>query len=149
MDQFFNMEKNVFETQELLREIQEDENRRNELLKDILVSNALVALDYNDVKSILSCDGRMVINKVGADTFKSALEQSIINPQIENDVILDAKRLLLSISIKNKDHLLLEEMGTVQVFLQQFKSCSEAKLGLSINAKQTPNVCVTLWAVGL
>ena len=149
MDQFFNMEKNVFETQELLREIQEDENRRNELLKDILVSNALVALDNNDVKSILSCEGRMVINKVGADTFKSALEQSIINPQIENDVIQDAKRLLLSISIKNKDHLLLEEMGTVQVFLKQFKECTEAKWGMSINPQQTLNVNVTLWAVGL
>ena len=143
------MEKSVFETQELLREIQEDENRRNELLKDILVSNALVALDYNDVKSILSCDGRMVINKVGADTFKSALEQSIINPQIENDVILDAKRLLLSISIKNKDHLLLEEMGVVQDFLQQFKECTEAKWGMRINTQKTLNVNVTLWAVGL
>ena len=149
MNQFFNMEKSVFETQELLREIQEDENRRNELLKDILVSNALVALDYNDVKSILSCEGRMVINKVGADTFKLALEQSMINPQIEDDVILDAKRLLLSISIKNNDHLLLEEMGYVQDFLQQFKNCSEAKWGLSINAMQTQGVCVTLWAVGL
>ena len=143
------MEKSVFETQELLREIQEDENRRNELLKDILVSNALVALDYNDVKSILSCEGRMVINKVGADTFKLALEQSMINPQIEDDVILDAKRLLLSISIKNNDHLLLEEMGYVQDFLQQFKNCSEAKWGLSINAMQTQGVCVTQWAVGL
>lgn len=149
MDQFFNMEKSVFETQELLREIQENENRRNELLKDILVSNALVALDYNDVKSILSCDGRMVINKVEADTFQSALERFIIDPEIENDVILDAKKLLLSISIKNNDHLLLEEMGYVQDFLQQFKNCSEAKWGLSINAMQTQGVCVTLWAVGL
>ena len=143
------MERSVFETQELLREIQENENRRNELLKGILVSNALVALDYNDVKSILSCDGRMVINKVEADTFKSALERFIIDPEIENDVILDAKKLLLSISIKNNDHLLLEEMGYVQDFLQQFKNCSEAKWGLSINAMQTQGVCVTLWAVGL
>ena len=135
--------------QESLCDIQEDEIKRNKFLKDILVSNSLVSLDYNDIKSILSCEGRMVINKVEADNFKAALEQYIVNPQIEKDVILDAKKLLLAISIKNEDRLLLEEMRAVQVFLQQFKNCSEVKWGMSINAKQTPNVCLTLWAVGL
>ena len=142
------MEKNVFEMQEFLCGIQEDEIKRNKLLKDIIVSNSLVSLDYNDIKSILSCEGRMVVNKVEADNFKAALEY-IVNPQIEKDVILDAKKLILAISIKNEDRLLLEEMGAVQVFLQQFKNCSEVKWGMRINAKQTPNVCLTLWAVGL
>lgn len=143
------MKEGVFETQDFLREIHEDEGKRNEFLKDILVSKALVTLDYNDVKSVLTCEGQMVINKVGAESFKTALELSLNHTQIEKDVILNAKKLLLSISMKHNACLLLEEMGIVQDYLRLFKNCTEARWGMSINANQKPNVCVTLWAVGL
>ena len=143
------MKEGVFKTQDFLREIHEDEIKRNELLKDILVSKALVTLDYNDVKSVLTCEGQMVINKVEAESFKTALELSLNHAQIEKDVILNAKKLLLSISMKHNACMLLEEMGIVRDFLRLFKNCTEARWGLNINAKQTPNVIVTLWAVGL
>lgn len=143
------MEKSVFETQEFLREIHEDESKRNELLKDVLVSNALVTLDYNDVKSILTCEGEMVINKAEADDFKTALELSLYHTQIEKNAILSAKKLLLSISIKHNACLLLEEMSIVRIFLRTFKNCTEVRWGMKINAQQTPNVSVILWAVGL
>lgn len=143
------MKKGAFETQEFLREIHEDESKRDELLKDILVNNALVTLDYNDVKYILTCEGKMVINKAEAESFKTALELSLNHTQIDKDVILNAKKLLLSISMKHNACMLLEEMGIVRDFLRLFKNCTEARWGLNINAKQTPNVIVTLWAVGL
>ena len=143
------MEKSVFETQEFLREIHEDESKRNELLKDILVSNSLVSLDYNDVKSVLTCDGKIVINKAEADDFKTALELSLNHSQIEKNAILNAKKLLLSISIKHNACLLLEEMGIVRNFLRTFINCTEVRWGMNINPRQTPNVSVTLWAVGL
>ena len=145
----YYMKEGVFETQVFLREIHEDEGKRNEFLKDILVSKALVTLDYNDVKSVLTCEGQMVINKVEAESFKTALELSLNHTQIEKDVILNAKKLLLSISMKHNACLLLEEMGIVRDFLRLFKNCTEARWGMSINATQTPNVSVTLWAVGL
>lgn len=143
------MKEGVFKTQDFLRKIHEDEIKRNELLKDILVSKALVRLDYNDVKSVLTCEGQMVINKVEAESFKTALELSLNHAQIEKDVILNAKKLLLSISMKHNACMLLEEMGIVRDFLRLFNNCTEARWGLNINAKQTPNVIVTLWAVGL
>ena len=149
MDQFFNMEQSVFVTQEFLREIHEDESKRNELLKDILVSSALIALDYNDVKSVLTCEGQMVINKADADNFKTALELTLDHSQIEKNAIMNAKKLLLSISINHNACLLLEEMGIVRNFLRTFKNCTEVRWGMNINAQQTPNVSVTLWAVGL
>lgn len=143
------MEKSVFETQEFLREIHEDESKRNELLKDILVSNALIAIDYNDVKSVLTCEGQMVINKADADNFKTALELTLDHSQIEKNVILNAKKLLLSISMKHNACLLLEEMSIVRNFLRMFKNCTEVRWGMKINAQQRTNVSVTLWAVGL
>lgn len=143
------MEKGVFETQEFLREIHEDESKRNELLKNILVSNAIVALDYNDVKSVLTCEGRMVINKAEADNFKTALELSLKHTRIDKYEVLNAKKVLLSISIKNDGNLLLEEMETVRDFLQQFKNCIETKWGMNINSMQIPSVVITVWAVGI
>ena len=88
------MEKKVFETQEFLRLIQNDENKRIEFLEDVIKPEGILSLDMRDVNRVLSCDGQMVIITAEADNFETALNILLINPPLKKDIILKARRLL-------------------------------------------------------
>ena len=68
------MGKNVFETQEFLRLIQDDEDKRTEFLGHIIKTEGVIRIDMRDVNRVLSCDGQMVIITTEADNFETALD---------------------------------------------------------------------------
>ena len=116
------MEKKVFETQEFLRLIQNDENRRIEFLEDVIKPEGVIRIDMRDINRVLSCDGQIAIIKAEADNFETALNNLLINTTLKKDIILKAKRLLLSITTQ-KD-LLLDDMAFLRAFLEGFKKCT-------------------------
>ena len=140
------MEKNVFETQEFLRLIQDDEDKRTEFLGHIIKTEGVIRIDMRDVNRVLSCDGQMVIITTEADNFETALNNLLINPPLKKDIILNAKRLLLAISTQ-KD-LMLDDMPFLRAFLEGFKECTYNTWGLTKNAHQKSAVSLELWAVG-
>ena len=141
------MEKNVFETQEFLRLIQDDENKRIKFLGDVIKPKGILSLDMSDVNRVLSCDGQMVIITAEADNFETALNNLLINPPLKKDIILKAKRLLLAITTQ-KD-LMMDDMPFLRVFLEGFNECTYNTWGLSKNVHQKSAVSLELWAVGL
>ena len=84
------MEKKVFETQEFLRLIQNDENRRIEFLEDVIKPEGVIRIDMRDINRVLSCDGQIAIIKAEADNFETALNNLLINPPLKKDIILKA-----------------------------------------------------------
>ena len=141
------MEKKVFETQEFLRLIQDDENKRIEFLENVIQPEGILTLDMCDVNRVLSCDGQMAIIKAEADNFETALNNLLMNPPLNKDIILKAKRLLLSITTQ-KD-LMMDDMPFLRAFLEGFKECTYNTWGLSKNAHQKSAVSLELWAVGI
>lgn len=141
------MEKKVFETQEFLRLIQDDENKRIEFLENVIKPEGILTLDMCDVNRVLSCDGQMAIIKAEADNFETALNNLLMNPPLNKDIILKAKRLLLSITTQ-KD-LMMDDMPFLRAFLEGFKECTYNTWGLSKNAHQKNAVRLELWAVGI
>ncbi len=141
------MEKNVFETQEFLHLIQDDENKRIEFLEDVIKTDGVIRIDMRDVNRVLSCDGQMAIIKAEADNFETALNNLLINPPLKKEIILKAKRLLLAISTQ-KD-LMLDDMPFLRAFLEGFKECTYNTWGLIVNAHQKCAVRLELWAVGV
>ena len=137
----------VFETQEFLHLIQDDENKRIEFLGDVIKPEGVIRIDMRDVNRVLSCDGQMVITTAEGDNFETALNNLLINPPLNKDVILKAKRLLLAITTQ-KD-LILDDMQYLKNFLEGFKECTYNTWGLSKNAHQKSAVSLELWAVGL
>ena len=140
------MEMKVFETQEFLRLIQDDEDKRTEFLGHIIKTEGVIRIDMRDVNRVLSCDGQMVIITAEADNFETALNNLLINPPLNKDIILKAKRLLLAISTQ-KD-LMMDDMPFLRAFLEGFKECTYNTWGLSKNAHQKSAVSLELWAVG-
>lgn len=141
------MEKRVFETQEFLHLIQNDENKRIEFLGNVIKPEGILSLDMSDVNRVLSCDGQMVIITAEADNFETALNNLLINPPLKKEIILKAKRLLLAITTQ-KD-LMMDDMPFLRAFLEGFKECTYNTWGLSKNAHQKSAVSLELWAVGL
>ena len=141
------MKKNVFETQEFLRLIQNDENKRIEFLEDVIKPEGILSLDMRDVNRVLSCDGQMAIIKAEADNFETALNNLLINPPLKKEIILKAKRLLLAITTQ-KD-LMMDDMPFLRAFLEGFKECTYNTWGLSKNDHQKNAVRLELWAVGI
>lgn len=145
--EYGKMEKKVFETQEFLRLIQNDENRRIEFLEDVIKPEGVIRIDMRDINRVLSCDGQIAIIKAEADNFETALNNLLINPPLKKDIILKAQRLLLSITTQ-KD-LLLDDMAFLRAFLEGFKKCTFDTWGLYKDANQTHNVSIICWAVGV
>ena len=141
------MEKRVFETQEFLHLIQDDENKRIEFLGNVIKPEGILSLDMRDVNRVLSCDGQMVIITAEDDNFETALNNLFINPPLKKDIILKAKRLLLSITTQ-KD-LMMDDMPFLRAFLEGFKECTYNTWGLSKIAYQKNAVSLELWAVGI
>ena len=140
----------IFNTQEFLRDINEDESKRLELLKDVIKEDGVsIGLDMTDIEKVLSCDGQMVIIKAEADNIETALNNLFANSPIEKETVSMAKRLLLSISIKCDENFLWEEMDYLRGFINSFKECSFNTWGLYKNANQTHNVSLICWAVGI
>ena len=142
------MEKVIYETQDFLRLIQDDENKRIEFLGDVIKPEGVIRIDMTDVNKVLSCDGQVVILKAEDDNFETALNNLFINQPFNKDIILTAKRILLSISAIDSV-LLLDDMKYLKAFLESFKDCSYNTWGYFINAHQNSTFCLTLWAVGL
>ena len=140
----------IFSTQEFLRDINEDEGKRLELLKNVIKDDGVsIGLDMSDIEKVLSCDGQMVIIKAEADIIETALSNLFTNSPIEKGTVIKAKRLLLSITIKCDENFLWEEMDHLRGFINIFKECTFNTWGLYKNANQTHNVSLICWAVGI
>lgn len=141
--------KEVIDTQTFLRQIREDERLRHEFLGDEVKKGVIIRLDMNDLEKALSCDGQMVIIKAEADNLETALRNLFTNSPFDKEDIIKAKRLLLAITIKTDDNLLLKEMDYLRDFIGGFKECTFDTWGLYKDANQTHNVSIICWAVGV
>ena len=141
--------KNVIDAQKFLRQIQEDECLRHEFLGDVVKKDVILGLDMNNLEKVLSCEGQMEIIKAEADNFETALSNLFTNSTVEKEDLIKAKKLLLTITIKSADNLLLEEMDHYRKFIGSFKECDYDTWGLYKDANLTHNVSIICWAVGI
>lgn len=103
----------------------------------------------NDINKFLSCNGKIVKLKAEADNLETALRNLFTNTPIDKEDIIKAKRLLLTITIKTDDNLLLKEMDYLRDFIGGFKECTFDTWGLYKDANQTHYVSLICWAVGV
>lgn len=143
------MEKTILKAQDVWRDINEYGSKTLELLRGAMADDAIIRLDMNDLEKALSCDGQMVIIKAEADNLETALRNLFTNTPIDKEDIIKAKRLLLAITIKTDDNLLLKEMDYLRDFIGDFKECTFDVWGLYKDANQTHNVSIICWAVGV
>ena len=143
------MEKTILNAQDVWRDINEYGSKTLELLRGAMADDAIIRLDMNDLEKALSCDGHVVIIKAEADNLETALRNLFTNTPIDKEDIIKAKRLLLTITIKTDDNLLLKEMDYLRDFIGGFKECTFDTWGLYKDANQTHNVSIICWAVGV
>ena len=141
--------KNVIDAQKFLHQIKEDECLRHEFLGDVVKKDVILGLDMSNLEKVLSCEGQMEIIKAEADNFETALSNLFTNSTVEKEDLIKAKKLLLTITIKSADNLLLEEMEHYRKFIGSFKECEYDTWGLYKDANQTHNVSIICWAVGI
>ncbi len=120
-----------------------------DLFRDINKANAVIRIDMNDINKFLSCNGKIVKFKAEADNLETTLRNLFTNTPIDKEEIIKAKRLLLAITIKTDDKLLLTEMDYLRDFIGGFKECTFDTWGLYKDANQTHNVSIICWAVGI
>lgn len=120
-----------------------------DLFRDINKANAAIRIDMNDINKFLSCNGKIVKLKAEADNLETALRNLFTNTPIDKEEIIKAKRLLLTITIKTDDNLLLTEMDCLRDFIGGFKEHTFDVWGLYKDANQAQNVSLICWAVGV
>ena len=120
-----------------------------DLFRDINKANAVIRIDMNDINKFLSCNGKIVKLKAEADNLETALRNLFTNTPIDKEDIIKAKRLLLAITIKTDDNLLLKEMDCLRDFIGGFKEHTFDVWGLYKDANQAQNVSLICWAVGI
>ena len=120
-----------------------------DLFRDINKANAVIRIDMNDINKFLSCNGKIVKFKAEADNLETALSNLFTNSLFDKEDIIKAKRLLLAITIKSDDNLLLKEMDCLRDFIGGFKEHTFDVWGLYKDTNQTHNVSLICWAVGI
>lgn len=129
-------------------------------IAEIITNHGLINLDFNDVKTVLK-DGGVAIMSTGygegEGRVKQAIEDALNSPLLNDNDVLNAKKILLSINFakqsnngeaQNEGGLMMEEMNEVNDFMEQFGSDFEIKWGIALDPELGKKVKVTILATG-
>ena len=124
-------------------------------IAEIITNHGLINLDFNDVKTVLK-DGGVAIMSTGygegEGRVRKAIDDALNSPLLNDNEILNSKKILLSINFCNekndKSGLMMEEMNDVNDFMAKFGSDFEIKWGIAIDPELGKRVKVTILATG-
>lgn len=89
-------------------------------IAEIITMNGHINLDFRDVKKILK-DGGVAIMSTGTakgeKRLKSAIENALNSPLLNNNDIVNAKKILFNISSSDEMPILIEEMNEIDSFM--------------------------------
>ena len=122
-------------------------------IAEIITARGTINLDFRDVRKILK-DGGVAIMSYGIESgemrVSRAFRSAMHSPLLNNNDIYKSKKILFNIYHHPNTPMLVEEMGEVEAFMEQFQS-EEMELiwGLSQDANlQEGEVKVTVLATG-
>ncbi|MDD7377305.1 MAG: cell division protein FtsZ [Bacteroidaceae bacterium] len=122
-------------------------------IAEIITTHGKINLDFNDVCTVLR-DGGVAIMSTGKGEgelrVKSAIDDALNSPLLNNNDIFDAKKVLLYIycSDKDEDTITMEEMNEVHDFMSKFGRDFEVKWGIAFDPSLGKQVKVTVLASG-
>ena len=122
-------------------------------ISEIINQRGIICLDFEDLKFMFQNNGGVAFLNAGYGDGESrindALENAFNTKSQYNFDFLNAKKILLNLSVPDNDDncLTMEELDTVHVFLSKFKTM-DIKWGLSRTKDFIKNVKVTVLATG-
>lgn len=122
-------------------------------IAEIITTHGKINLDFNDVCTVLR-DGGVAIMSTGRGEgdlrVKTAIEDALNSPLLNNNDIFDAKKVLLNIycSDQDSDTITMEEMNEVHDFMSKFGKDFEVKWGVAFDPTLGKSVKVTVLASG-
>jgi cell division GTPase FtsZ len=135
----------TIETAKLLEEMADSEKAKN-LLTEIAGSYQFVALDTNDIRTIISQGDLASICCGYGEECIDALNEAIRALQSQNKSISQAKGILVTVSVQEKDDM-METVKTLDTFLNNIPTTSKYKWGLSAEKRQQQPYKVTVMYV--
>ena len=123
-------------------------------IAEIITMHGIINLDFNDVKTVLE-DGGVAIMSTGygegENRVKNAFDDALNSPLLNDNDILNTKKLLLNISFsgeKGGKILTMEEMSYVDEFTKRFAKKFDCKWGLAVDPELGDKIKVTILATG-
>jgi cell division protein FtsZ len=124
-------------------------------IAEIITNHGFMNLDFNDVKTVLK-DGGVAIMSTGygegEGRVKTAIDDALNSPLLNDNNIFNSKKILLSISFSNGEgentELMMDEMNEVHDFMSKFSSDFEIKWGMCVDPSLGKRVKVTILATG-
>ncbi len=120
-------------------------------ITDLITSNGLVNLDFNDIKSVLEDMGRTMLGSFeasGEDRAIKVAEGCISNPLLEDETIRGAQRVLINIS-GGKDMTLYEVDTIVSTIRNELEPDAFIHFGTSEDNTLADSIRVCIIATGL
>ena len=120
-------------------------------IAEIITMEGIINLDFRDVKKILK-DGGVAIMSTGKargeKRLKIAIENALHSPLLNNNDIVNAKKILFNISASEKAPILIEEMGEIDAFMDSLDPNIEVIWGQADDPTLDDEVKITILATG-
>ncbi len=124
-------------------------------IAEIITMRGKIILDFNDVKTVIKDGGIAIISTgygEGEERVKRAIEDALDSPLLNNNDILNSKKILINISFGSEKResggLLMEEMYYISDFTNKLTEEFETKWGVAIDPDLGNKVKVTILATG-
>lgn len=120
-------------------------------IAEIITMKGVINLDFRDVKKILK-DGGVAIMSTGIASgekrLKHAIENALHSPLLNNNDIVNAKKILFNISASEDAPILIEEMSEIDSFMDSLDPNIEVIWGQAKDQSLGENVKITILATG-
>lgn len=120
-------------------------------IAEIITMDGIINLDFRDVKKILK-DGGVAIMSMGQargeKRLKRAIENALHSPLLNNNDIVNAKKILFNISASDKSPILIEEMNEIDAFMDSLDPNIEVIWGQADDPTLEDEVKITILATG-
>ena len=120
-------------------------------IAEIITMDGIINLDFRDVKKILK-DGGVAIMSTGRakgeKRLKHAIENALHSPLLNNNDIVNAKKILFNISASDKAPILIEEMSEIDAFMDSLDPNIEVIWGQADDPTLEDEVKITILATG-
>ncbi|MDD3725609.1 MAG: cell division protein FtsZ [Candidatus Ratteibacteria bacterium] len=119
-------------------------------ISDLICKPKLLDIDFADICTVVENAGRGIVGLgygKGEGRIENAARDTINDPLIEKDDIMEARNVLISIT-GSKD-LTLKEFGEAMAIIQNRISSPSKKLGITIDPSLDNEVKITLIATGI
>ena len=121
-------------------------------IAEIITMEGIINLDFRDVKKILK-DGGVAIMSTGKargeKRLKNAIENALHSPLLNNNDIVNAKKILFNISANDKKApILIEEMSEIDSFMESLDPNIEVIWGQADDPSLDDEAKITILAAG-